>query len=218
MTKGELYQYLVNGDVAQDWWSLDYATRRALAVRIAKKWSKDYFCTNALGIAKGQVPPTHNGWYDKELNLWGQSPWGMEFASAYRAVLLSSIAPSNVPRNFYWWKFMGPEIDSEDTEQNVDGNCKTCVWKCYEPGVRFGLPAAVAIGGCDWLNCLQVSQDVGSLTSWVFFQLWETDAYPGCHSFLWPPQYDSIAIHNVSGVHMTNGYTQLGSKIVEIQY
>lgn len=222
MGKAELYQNLIVGNVARDWWSLAYEDRRALAIRIAEKWSKDYFGTNALGIAKADNPPTHNGWHDRELNWGGRSPYGMEHASAYRHVLISDIAQSLVPSNWYWWKFMGTTIDSDSPEPNADGECQTpnCIWKPYDPGVRFGLPAAVAIGACDWLNCLQVAQDVTKLESWVFFQLWEVDAYPGCHSYLWPlDTYGrAIAIHRVDKIDPNTGSSDLGSTIAQIQY
>jgi hypothetical protein len=213
MTKTELYQQLINGNVARDWWNMDYTTRRALAVKIAQKWSNDYFCRYAYGIAvggpEGQNPPTHNGRTEPGKNLWGRSGYGMEFASSYRYILLSDIAKSEVPNTLYWWKYQGTAIDSENSEMSV--------WKCYEPGVRFSLPMAVATGDADWFNCIQVDSNVASLKSWVFFQLWITDGYPGCDSQLWHATSGYVRVCNVKGFE-SYGATQLGDLIAEIRY
>ena len=141
----------------------------------------------------------------------------MEYASAYRHMLFGSLSPANCPTHIYWWRYSTApdrhyEIDSEDAAP--DG------WVCYEPGVRFSLPMGVAIGCPDWLNCLQVGEDVSKLESWIFFQLQWLDMSPGCDSSLWPTGGTSAPIYEVSGI-ITGpgaGRTKAGNMIVNIPY
>ncbi len=223
MSKAELFPYLTNGAVARDWWSLSYDDRRALGLEIIQWWSYDYCdyqaIARAYGGANGVNPPNHSPWHNPELNIGGKIGLGMECASAYRHSLFSNISPSNVPNNVYWYKGHGTAIDSDTPEYSKDEG--PYIWKCYELGVRFNLPMGVAIGDADWLNCLQVGEDVSKLESWIFFQTWLIDGYPGCDAHHWPIRNGNVKIYNVAGINKglsQPGMTDLGSMIVVISY
>jgi len=182
MMRPELYQHLINGNVARDWWNLPLneahgfdsdQVRRELAIRVGNWWSWGYFDRSAKAVDKGgsncSAKPTYRP---------GAGGKGMEVACAYRHALLGDLDCSKVPHDMYWYRMhSGEAIDSDRVE--------TPTWKCYEPGVRFSLPAAIAYGGCDYLNCIQIAQDVNQLESWVFFQLDQVDLHPGGHGTLW---------------------------------
>lgn len=216
MSKSQLYGHLIKGNVANDWWSMDYAYRRELGLKIVQWWSYDYFDYQALALAYGGAnctdPPTFDPYEEPEKTIRGAVGLGMEQASAYRHVLFSDISPAKVPNNVYWWKqHLGTSLESDEPESQA--------WKCYEPGVRFNLPMGLALGAADWLNSLQVAIDVSKLESWIFFQTWLIDGYPGCDNHHWP--WDkwgrSIDIWTVDYIR-SNGITHPGEKITTISW
>lgn len=216
MSKGELYSHLINGNVATNWWGMSYSNRRELGLKIVQWWSYDYFDYQALATAYGGSnctdPPTHDLRAEPEKNINRQVGLGMETASAYRHILFSDISTTKVPNNVFWWKqHWGGSIDSDEPEPTV--------WKCYEPGVRFGLPMAIALGAADWLNSLQVAEDVSKLESWIFFQTWLIDGYPGCDEHHWPlEKYGrSAEIWTIDSID-SSGHTRPDTKIATISW
>ena len=77
---------------------------------------------------------------------------------------------------------------------------------------------AVALGDADWLNSLQIDKDVSKLSSWIFFQTWLIDGYPGCDAHHWPIRKGGIAIFKVEGFDKTTASVNPGERIVDIYY
>lgn len=204
MTKDELYQYLINKSVARDWWGLSYEQRRLLGLKIIKWWSADWF-GSGLCLAKGSpdcsLPPQFDPYKETPAGkscVYGYIGLGMETCAGFRYCLFTDngIAPNDL----YWWRGVADQ------------------WHCYDPGVCFGLPTAVAIGDADWLNCLQLDQDVGSLASWIFFQTWLQDGYPGCDPHHWPILSGAIKIMDITGIDGNRGFVLPKNTIAEIHY
>lgn len=201
MGKDELYSCLIDGSVSQDWWSLSYDDRRQLGLKIINWWSvewfevPDAFAFGEPGCAGG---PPYTPWEEGRL-LYPPPGGGMEHMSGLRYCLFTdhSIAPTNI---YFWWS------------GRVEGIAEH--WHCYNPGVSFSLPTAVAIGSADYLNCLQIGEDVSQLASWIFFGIDLNDIKPG--GWRWKPVGWKIGICEVVGIHPLSAAVELGRRIVDI--